>query len=321
MTQGSRGSYVGGGYPVPAGGAAVKDLLSRAVTVGRREGLTALAGRGLQFVGGRLLDDGPDADRKRAIRNRYRENPRYLNVGGGDFVREHWRVLDYHTDWYDYDEVFVDHDVDLEERDRWPIPDDSHDLVYSSHTLEHLTNATVRHTLEEMHRVLKPGGGVRINVPDIGLACRWYEADTTAWFTDVWLEGYEDDVYFADGKCPPGYELEFYLLSFFATYLARVRHDETDFEAVREDYRRLERDAFLNRYAGRIRDEWQAEYPGWHRNWFDHDRLARLLREAGFTDVVRSRCRQSRHPELCTSQFDHRPHISLFVEGRTPSSG
>lgn len=41
------------------------------------------------------------------------------------------------------------------------------DMVYSSHSLEHLTAADVDLALAEFLRVLKPGGGVLIFVPDV----------------------------------------------------------------------------------------------------------------------------------------------------------
>lgn len=46
------------------------------------------------------------------------------------------------------------------------VPDASYDLVFSFHTLEHVTNDLVRRHLANMHRVLKPGG---LQIHQIGL--------------------------------------------------------------------------------------------------------------------------------------------------------
>jgi predicted SAM-dependent methyltransferase len=48
-----------------------------------------------------------------------------------------------------------------------PLPDESVDYVYSSHWLEHLYKEDAERLLGEAVRVLKPGGCIRICVPDL----------------------------------------------------------------------------------------------------------------------------------------------------------
>ena len=48
-----------------------------------------------------------------------------------------------------------------------PFPADSLDVVYSSHMLEHLDRSTAAIFIEDAHRVLRPGGVIRIAVPDL----------------------------------------------------------------------------------------------------------------------------------------------------------
>jgi SAM-dependent methyltransferase len=50
---------------------------------------------------------------------------------------------------------------------RLPLADDSCDVVYSCHMMEHIVKGRVGHALQEMRRVLKPGGVIRIAVPDL----------------------------------------------------------------------------------------------------------------------------------------------------------
>jgi SAM-dependent methyltransferase len=66
----------------------------------------------------------------------------------------------FRLDWPD--DLFV-HDL----RRPFPWPDASARAVYSSHLLEHLTIDEGRRFLRECHRVLAPGGVVRIVVPDL----------------------------------------------------------------------------------------------------------------------------------------------------------
>ncbi|MCX7046451.1 MAG: methyltransferase domain-containing protein [Candidatus Sumerlaeota bacterium] len=65
----------------------------------------------------------------------------------------------------DWDRRIYLHDL----RKRFPWPDGSVEMAYSSHTLEHLTREEGLFFLKECHRVLNLGGIIRIVVPD--LAC------------------------------------------------------------------------------------------------------------------------------------------------------
>jgi len=293
-------------------------ILSRSAEKLREDGAVDFLGTAFKYAG-QKLERTTSHQRKQKIIESYSDEQKYLNIGGGTFLKDHWRVLDYYSDWYDYDSDFIDFNVDLEERRQWPIDSNDYQIVYSSHTLEHLTDKTVKHTLSESYRILEPGGIIRINVPDVDLAINKYEKRDLEWFENVWLENYSNSIYYVDEKSPE-FELEFYLLSFFATYLSRIRHQETDFQQVRDDWRSKSKKEFLQKYSGKIRDDWQSQYPGWHRNWFTGDRVESLLQEAGFEEIQESGCRQSVANELCTSHFDKRPHISLFIEAQKPYS-
>ena len=48
-----------------------------------------------------------------------------------------------------------------------PFPDNFADLIYSHHSLEHININEVLPALQEWYRILKNGGTVHINVPDI----------------------------------------------------------------------------------------------------------------------------------------------------------
>ena len=50
---------------------------------------------------------------------------------------------------------------------RLRLPDASFEAVYSSHVLEHLAPGEADRALRELHRVLAPGGVLRVAVPDL----------------------------------------------------------------------------------------------------------------------------------------------------------
>jgi predicted SAM-dependent methyltransferase len=105
-----------------------------------------------------------------------------LNLGCGSQVVDGWVNVDYalgarlaripffrainrkarlfDLDWND--RIFI-HDL----AQRFPWHDDSIDLIYSSHTLEHFTREDGRAFLKECCRVLRKGAIIRIVVPDL----------------------------------------------------------------------------------------------------------------------------------------------------------
>jgi SAM-dependent methyltransferase len=55
-----------------------------------------------------------------------------------------------------------------------PLPDASCAAAYHSHVLEHIRRSEVNRFLSECHRVLEPGGIIRVAVPDLEQICRLY---------------------------------------------------------------------------------------------------------------------------------------------------
>ncbi len=54
------------------------------------------------------------------------------------------------------------------------VGNDCVDIIYASHVLEHSSRKTCRDVLSRWYQVLKPGGILRIAVPDIEAAMKWY---------------------------------------------------------------------------------------------------------------------------------------------------
>jgi SAM-dependent methyltransferase len=93
------------------------------------------------------------------------EKRTYLNVGCGDTYFEEWTNADLNPG------KNVQR-IDL--RRPLPFPDDCFDAIYSSHVLEHLLRKDAETLLRDILRKLKPGGTVRIVVPDLEGICRLY---------------------------------------------------------------------------------------------------------------------------------------------------
>jgi methyltransferase family protein len=65
-------------------------------------------------------------------------------------------------------------DLWMDLRDRWPVQSAAVSSVYARHCLEHFTEGEVKSILTEAHRVLEPGGGLRIGVPSLAKAIEQY---------------------------------------------------------------------------------------------------------------------------------------------------
>jgi SAM-dependent methyltransferase len=90
----------------------------------------------------------------------------YLNLGCG--VRRH-------PDWINVDaHARVDGILEHDLRRPLPFPDNTFKVVYHSHTLEHFDAEQGRRLMRECHRVLAPGGVVRVVVPDLEQIARDY---------------------------------------------------------------------------------------------------------------------------------------------------
>jgi len=115
----------------------------------------------------------------RTLGRRLRVDPKsvaYLNLGAGDDRFEGYVRLD-----------FFSRDPDIFGADlRHPlqIDDAVFDGIFTEHTLEHLTYAEVARLLRECRRILKPGGRIRIVLPDVSIFTERYVAKDDAWFEE-----------------------------------------------------------------------------------------------------------------------------------------
>jgi len=94
----------------------------------------------------------------------FKTSPVWLNLGSGSTRYEGWLNVDVRS------EVNPDHVADVVDL---PFRDESVDLIYASHILEHMKDCR---PLEEWHRVLKIGGRLIVAVPDILQAAAFLDA-------------------------------------------------------------------------------------------------------------------------------------------------
>ncbi len=90
-----------------------------------------------------------------------------LHIGCGDVIIPGWTNLD------------IDNlpgvDINDDARTLSKIPDESCDIIYACHILEHLGRHEVGNVLKTWTKKLKKNGMVRLAVPDFEKAIQWYQ--------------------------------------------------------------------------------------------------------------------------------------------------
>ena len=240
----------------------------------------------------------------------------------------------YHADWVNIDVAPSDESVfrhDLLEP--LPIDDASCDAVYHSHVLEHLHREAAPVFLSECFRVLKPGGVVRVVVPDLETIARLYlsnldeavRGDQQAMLRHEWmtLELLDQLVrertgglmleYWKQNPMPVE-DFVFERLGWEARrFVERWRGQESAKSVPTKKKKSSPEAVTAFRNSGEV-----------HRWMYDRVSLARLLRETGFEDVLVCSAEESRIPDFSSFHLDADEHgvvrkpDSLFVEAIKP---
>lgn len=85
-----------------------------------------------------------------------------LNIGCGTDYKDGWINIDNNSD-NNIDKVDLNWDL----RDPLPFKDGSIDFIFNEHFIEHLTVEEAQKSIKDFMRVLKPGGVMRIAMPDL----------------------------------------------------------------------------------------------------------------------------------------------------------
>lgn len=89
-----------------------------------------------------------------------------VNIGCGNRFAENWINLDFNST----EKKVVSHNL----LEPLPFKDSTVDVIYSSHLLEHFSRTQGENLLKNCYQKLKPGGILRIVVPDLENICREY---------------------------------------------------------------------------------------------------------------------------------------------------
>jgi len=232
---------------------------------------------------------------RRAISKRIPTDKLRVNLGAGSiWIRPGWTTLDCPSEHYGkYKHIDIHHD--LMSLDPLPFGNESVDLFYSSHCVEHLPDSAVQYMFNEVHRCLKVGGTFRVTMPDYDLA---YDAYVRR----------DEDFFSLYDRFP---RLSHRFIAIFATYWVGRN------SPMRSQITSIPKEILADSFTKLIPEE--ARGGGDHCNWWNFRKAGAFLKRAGFTYIYKSGPQKSRTAEMrCKGRvkgFDSTyPGISLYVE-------
>lgn len=271
---------------------------------------------------------------------------KYLNLGCGHHFHPDWANIDFTSTGKEV----IAHDLGQ----GIPFPDNSFDVVYHSHLLEHFPKQIAEEFIKECYRVLLPHGILRVVVPDLEAVVRAY-LNALEQVEDGALEAIQDydwmmlELYDQVVRNKSGGEMARYLQRADLTNRAFIR-SRIGFEVEKywhsslgtqqQDKRQpiwyLTESKLLPALVQKIRLKISRLLVAWiageqvcqtfeeslflnsgeiHRWMYDRVSLRRLLEESGFVEVTVCRANESRIPD-----FDRYALDMIGNEIRKPDS-
>jgi predicted SAM-dependent methyltransferase len=240
----------------------------------------------------------------------------------------------FHPAWINIDLVSSDPNVKAHDLTRGiPLPDASCDAVYHSHVLEHIRRGEVKAFLWECLRVLKPGGAVRVVVPDLEKICRLYleklelasAGDAQAAADHEWmiLEMYDQTVrehwrspmwrYLYEQPVPNKNFVEQRIGPIPALPAAENRHLLASCKQMARTMARKLISGLSWCKPMRALDIGRFRLSGVIHQWmYDRFSLAQLLREVGFENPVRQSAVESHIPDWPKYNLDTDPDGTVY---------
>jgi predicted SAM-dependent methyltransferase len=251
------------------------------------------------------------------------KNKNFYNIGAGSFFHPYWTNIDYFSDWYKSNNKTSLSGIHHDLMSLKPLQIDSNcaEAIYSSHTIEHITNDAAQVMFTECYRILKKNGIIRITTPNIDLEYRAYKEHDVDFF--YWIPQYSKptEIQRVQLRMPMNEaSLDQVFLHHFAANASELTLDGienriTDAE-VKETFKKKKYEEALDYCTSKCSLEIQKQNPGNHINWWNSKKLIKMLQNAGFVNIYNSGYGQSFSPIMRdTSLFDNtHPKISLYIE-------
>ena len=235
------------------------------------------------------------------------EKKNYLNLGSGpSFFDENTISLDYLDDPHVVGhrvDMKIDINFDLSSFEKLPFRDNRFYGIYTSHCFEHLTDNNVEFIMKECFRILKPGGILRVVVPNIDKYFDAYDKKDLFFFN--WIRN----------KMP--YKLDSWLRFITREFACNSVDDFSDRELINmyEKLSRKEYIEFFSKLSNSEKDP-NKNIPDIHKSYWNKNKLNKFFQNCNFTLINEKKTHQSSLDHFKSSFFDNtRPNISIYFEG------
>ena len=251
------------------------------------------------------------------------KNKRFYNIGAGGFSHPFWTNVDYDSEWYEANsaKTIMGIQYDLFSLEPLPVETNSAEIVYSSHTVEHITNKAAHNIFKEAYRILKPNGSFRITTPNIDLDYRAYQQNDRTYF--YWINTYSIPKNWKRVKYNKplnNASIEQIFIAHFAASVSTL-HSDGSKERITDNelnklFNEMSYEEALDYCCSKCSIEVQKKYPGNHMNWWNENKMFSMLKKAGFTKIYLSGYGQSYCSVLRDiAYFDNtHPKISIYIE-------
>ena len=250
----------------------------------------------------------------------------FINFGPGNFRHKYWQTADKiyvenggkrwsESRGKNFREE-IDHEWDMYEQEPIKVENGSIEVAYASHIVEHAWDLDCFFFFRDVHRILRKGGAFRLTAPNIDLGLRAAKnKDYSYYGYPQFLRGgryRERALGPLNGRLP----IEWFVIENCSLL---VREENSTFlkpdECVEflwsddDVYKTLDR-------ASELSDRSLNEKVAAHVNWFNPEKISRMLKQAGFSDVHLSSYGQSICPVLRdTRYFDNTsPLVSWYID-------
>lgn len=262
-----------------------------------------------------------------------------LYLGSGIWEKKDW--YNHHTSksiWYNnitnikssknigelnnIDNTFkFDIDLDLTDKKKIMLDDNSLEAVYTSHMIEHIKNDQAKFLFKDVYRLLKPNGVFRITCPDIEIL---YTELIINKNVNVNIGSHTNNLSLYDKFI---HQISSYLGGWYLNnkslvdkdiyqeFLNIPKIDENEFNNLLKIYGKYGTFEYLRKLSEKYFDKYKYHLTGLHINWWNHQKVIHFLIDAGFTKIFIRKQNESILDDFKSNDFDYNsPNISLYIE-------